>query len=439
MTTAMTPRGKEPGNRPSMGKDTMTESGDWRQRLVPKIADQVDHIAGEFRGAGTEIGVVAAGDGISHLHAEGHLLVRDEHVGSVREILRQPARDDLIRRVTPGVVRLSLSDGEDGSPQPAVADVLDRLDERIGAGNATPDHVITVAQGVVSLCPATEPLEAYPGTEPFPSPRPGNDGAGVLVYVADTGLLPDAAEDHPWLAGVTGDPDPLPRVGRNGIQKIPPYAGHGTFVAGVVRCMAPAADVYVSNIFNKAGSTLESDLIPDLDRALQRGADLFNLSIATPTRSDLPLLAFDEWLRRLSRYKGVACVVAAGNDGSRRPSWPAAFPEMIAVGALTADGQARARFSNYGGWVDVYAPGRDHVNAYATGSYTCHERPFKGQVRCFHGMARWSGTSFSTPVVTGLIAARMSRTGENGQQAVQALLAEARSRAIPGLGPILLP
>ncbi len=87
----------------------------------------------------------------------------------------------------------------------------------------------------------------------------------------------------------------------------------------------------------------------------------------------------------------------------------------------------------------MYAPGRDLINAYATGRYKCHVYPYKDDPRNFYGMAKWSGTSFSTPIVSGLIAARMSRAGENVRQAAAAVLAEARAQAIPGVGPILLP
>jgi subtilisin family serine protease len=256
----------------------------------------------------------------------------------------------------------------------------------------------------------------------------GPKGPGAIVT--------NVGKPNPWLNGVRGDIDPRhPASG----DEIKPYVGHGTFVAGVARCMAPGATIYVANAFKVAGSTLESHLVPHLDAALDQGYDLFHLSITAPTRNDLPLNSFEGWLRRLHQYKGVACVVAAGNSGSRLPTWPAAFPDVVSVGALGGDWRSRARFSNYGPWVDVYAPGRDLINAFGIGTYECYTHPYKPEKRKFYGMAKWSGTSFSTPIVTGLIAARMSRTGENGQEAAAALLAEARSHAIPRVGPVLLP
>ena len=116
------------------------------------------------------------------------------------------------------------------------------IDARLGVGVATPDHILSITP--VWACPASEPEGVPFGSPPYPGQCPGS-GAGTFIYVADTGLLKGADAAHPWLAGVTGTVDPLHE--QAGVTTIPDYAGHGTFIAGVARCMAPAPKVEVAS------------------------------------------------------------------------------------------------------------------------------------------------------------------------------------------------
>jgi hypothetical protein len=396
-------------------------------------------------------------DDVDYLYRKRTILAREQDAERVAEAVARilgatgygdvPEGDERQIRhervsVRTGIRRLTVP------PTPTlIPEILDRLDEDLGPGIGTPEHVYYVCP---RPCPADEPGEVPPGTvDPFPPtglnarcrpchhiPWPGCDGGGVFVSIVDTGLIADAGS-HSWLAGVQGtEENPYKADGTIG-----PYAGHGTFVAGCLRCAAPKASAFVERAFgiNTAGAIFETDIGPSLDDALDRNPDILVFTFTTSSRNDQSLLTFDDLYERRIRYlKGLVVLAPAGNDGEQRVMWPAGYREVISVGALAADGRNRAHFSNYGKWVDIYAPGQDLINAFPEGTYVTNEPPI-GEQREFHGMAKWSGTSFSTPIVAGLIAARMSATGENAQQAADSLLRLACSQAIPGVGAVLYP
>ena len=404
------------------------------RRRMRRFEQQFEAVRAAFLddrdGPGIEVACHTDADGFPDFyHQDDAILVHDDHVEHARRRLRAEPDDRRQDRAGNGHTLVRLREQR-------AAEAVRLMRDEGGPGAARFNHILSVAsRGGGNLCPADEPTVPADVT---PTPRVGQgDGAGegVRVRVIDTGLVEDAATAHPWLAGVITGPD---RAGR--WDESTAYRGHGTFIAGVVRCMAPQAEVVVKGVFTRAGATWETDLVRKLDEALAESPDIISLSAGTRSRQDVSTLGLDVFVEeRLSRLKGVVLVAAAGNDGDRGPFFPAAMPEVVSVGALAANRRARASFSNHGGWVDVYAPGEHLVNAYLTGNFTCEEPPNTGQVRTFAGMCRWSGTSFSTPLVSGLIAARMSVTGENGRQAADALLRYARRHAIPGVGAVLLP
>src|SRR4029453_8339073 len=399
---------------------------------------------------------------IDYFYRSRSLLTRDGDLSRVQDVLRalgayaaeaeaesRAEGEDcaLIR----GITRLDVH-VRDSQHTP---DVINDLDGRLGIGAATLDHAFIITYN--STCPATEPepvITPQEGKDPeivrealWPSIGDAAAGTDVRVSVVDTGLRYGASAWAPWIQGVepnTSDDienpdrlkvDPMGR-GRDGFAD--PYAGHGTFVSGVIRCIAPAAQVVVEREIEVSGFVRESSLIKQIHDALSRSPDIISMSAGGYTRGNVPSLAFQTlWEERLSQLGGVVLVAAAGNDGRTAPFWPAAFPWCVGVGSMSRDGQRRSWFSNHGAWVDVYAPGEEIVNAYPQMKY---KTVVDGEVRdTSAGIVKWSGTSFSTPIVTGLIAARMSRTGETAREAANALLAAARFPFPPGGGPRLFP
>jgi hypothetical protein len=400
-------------------------------------------------------------DDFDYLYREYAILAYEQDADRVADALRQALDDsgygdlpegearDIQRERVPArggsgrLVRLTVP-----PTRALVPELIGRLDAELGPGVAKPEHKVYLCP---NICPATEPIEVPGHAEPVPPPGldadgvrrtswAGNDGYGVSVVIVDTGLIPGAAASHTWLTGVRGAEDDPYTTDSSGETVIAPYAGHGTFGAGVLRCVAPKASVFVERAFGIAGAEDETRLVSSLEDAIDRDPDILVFTFAAATHLDQSLHTFDEFYeRRIRGIKGLVVLAPAGNERSSCPRWPAAHPGVIAVGGLAANGRQRAHWSNYGRWVDVYAPGEDLVNAFLEGTYVCTEPPDVGERRQFHGMAMWSGTSFSTPLVAGLIAARMSRTGQNAQQAWDSLQRFACSQAIAGVGPVLYP
>ena len=261
---------------------------------------------------------------------------------------------------------------------------------------AVQPHHLVVGFGNVMGHP-TRPPTAARALSP-PTGKAASAGKGVTVGICDTGIWKEAEERHPdWLAGryVPQVPDHEDLFSEGG-SDLDLQAGHGTFVAGVLRQAAPGARFDPQKALDASGFGDELMLSAALD-GLEPGVAVVNLSLGCVTADNLPSLPIARALARLPR--SVVVVAAAGNAGSDRVSWPAGFKRVLAVGAVeeSADGWVPSPWSNHGPWVDVSAGGL------RTSTYVEGRMGVTGTV--FRRFAQWAGTSFAAPHVAGRIAA----------------------------------
>ncbi len=247
----------------------------------------------------------------------------------------------------------------------------------------------------------------------------------------DTGIYKDVAvvppagppPPHPTaltaararLARITliGDPD---HWDVDGNKVLDPFAGHGTFIAGLIANLAPGAHVDCERALTSFGDTDDVVIARSLtDKFAAAGKDpydIVSMSFGGFCEEDDPPIAIARAISQIQAThrtasdlddppelinERVVFVGSAGNDASCRPTWPASFENVIAVGALGPAGPAW--FTNYGPWVDACAPGVDIVSTFFDLS---DQAAFDGED--FDGWATWSGTSFSAPIVAASIA-----------------------------------
>lgn len=282
-------------------------------------------------------------------------------------VLRELARANAL------IVRLPASvDANNLPPSPIVVGV--EVEQVAGATQSStspndPRFAEQWAMGVVGLPRGWDELPANPRS--------------ITVAVIDSGIC----SGHPDLAGrlvagydfVENDTNPQDAF------------GHGCGVAGVIAAnannalgiagVAPNVRIMPLRVLDENGLGGYSIISEAIYYAVDNGADIINLSLAGPNPSFLLEDAVNYAVQQ-----GVIVVAAAGNNGTQGAWYPAAYPTVIAVGAVDPT-LAGSSFSNFGDDVDVLAPGRDILTTNNAGDFQL-----------------MTGTSFAAPIVSGITA-----------------------------------
>ncbi|MEN3309563.1 MAG: hypothetical protein V7603_5765 [Micromonosporaceae bacterium] len=270
----------------------------------------------------------------------------------------------------------------------------------------TPDRAVDLA-GTESPAPSwgLDRVDQRPRRLSGSYGYPAGGGAGVTVYVLDTGIRTSHADfggraRYGW--DFIGDD-----------ANASDCNGHGTHVAGTVGGtrygVAKRVRLVSVRVLDCRGRGSYSQIIAGIDWITAHAVRpaVVNMSIEGPAAAVL-----DDAVRR-SVAAGITFVVAAGNH--RRNACtesPARTPQALTVGA-TDRSDARASFSNYGRCVDLFAPGAAIASDWNSGD---------------RARALMSGTSMAAPHVAGAAALLLSGHPRWTPAQVRAALVAAATR-----------
>jgi len=209
-------------------------------------------------------------------------------------------------------------------------------------------------------------------TNEYPAPL-GYTGTGAMACVADTGI--DA--NHPdikgnFLGGYDAiDLDNNPDVGNDIHEQ------HATHVSGTLAGVdnnkgiiggAPGNKFLEARVLhwdgtNNTGET--SQVMAGAQWLSEHGCRVINMSLGGADKSRAEEALYDHLFTDGANGKGTLIVASSGNDAARRVSYPAAYANVLAVGALNPDGTP-ASFTNTGAGLDISAPGVDVASSVPT-------------------------------------------------------------------------
>ena len=226
-----------------------------------------------------------------------------------------------------------------------------------------------------------------------------HDGAGVTVYIIDTGIR----TTHNEFGGRASVGTDVINDGQNGND----CHGHGTHVAGTVGGaeygIARATSLVAVRVLNCAGSGSNAGVVAGVDwvRANADKPAVANMSIGGGISSAVNQAVTS------AVNAGVVVVVAAGNSNASACNYsPSSTPAALTVGATTTT-DARASYSNFGTCVDLFAPGSGITSAWNTTNTTTNTI---------------SGTSMASPHVAGVAALYLSANTSASPSAVESAI-----------------